>query len=63
MRQKLKEKPKVVECEDYQVERDFLRMCPICEYLGDDNTLFDPEMLYRHLKGPRHTKGEIADAL
>jgi hypothetical protein len=63
MRQKLKEKPKVVAYKYSSVERGFLRMCPICEYLGDDNTLFDPAMLYRHLKGPAHTREVIADAL
>ena len=59
----LKEKPKVVKTKNSIAENDFLRMCPICEYLGDNNTRFDPAMLYRHLKGPAHTREVIADAL
>jgi hypothetical protein len=31
--------------------------------ISPNNTLFDPAMLYRHLKGPTHTKEAIADAL
>jgi hypothetical protein len=62
LRQQAQEQ-RIVESKHIKVERGFLRMCPVCAYLCFDDTLYDPEMLYRHLKGRTHTKEEIADAL
>jgi hypothetical protein len=56
---------KIVEIDDpeLRVKKEHFRECPVCLERGNNYTLYDPCMLSRHLRGPKHSKEDIVEFL